>query len=98
MPASEINDARPRRRPGDEEEELKLINVDLPSQTAAQEPVLVRRANNNERNELMKTVAYTGRFYTTPDRVRPPGAEIEEGNLLATSLAYPKLQPESRLW
>jgi hypothetical protein len=47
----------------------------------------VRRANNNERNEIMKTVAYTGRFYTTPDLVRPPGAEIEEGNLLATNFS-----------
>jgi hypothetical protein len=41
----------------------------------------VRQADNNERNEIMKTVAYTGRFYTTPDRGRPPGAEIEQENL-----------------
>jgi hypothetical protein len=33
---------------------------------------------------VVKTDAYTGRFYTTPDLVRPPGAEIEEGKLLAT--------------
>jgi hypothetical protein len=46
----------------------------------------VRRANNNERNEIMKTVAYTGCFYTT-DLVRPPGAKIEEGHLLATNFS-----------
>jgi hypothetical protein len=44
----------------------------------------------------MKTVAYTGRFYTTADRVRPPGAEIEEGNLLAKSLAYNPSQTAAR--
>jgi hypothetical protein len=58
-------------------------HVDPLPQTAAREPVLVRHAHKNERNEIMKTIAYTGHFYTTPDLVRPPGAEIEEGNLLA---------------
>jgi hypothetical protein len=47
----------------------------------------VRRANNNERNEIMQTVAYTGRFYTTPDLVRSLAADIEEGNLLATNFS-----------
>jgi hypothetical protein len=84
---TELEEARRRRGSGGEEEEEKeLINVDLPSQTAAREPDLVRRYNLNERNK-MKTFSYTDRFFTTPDRVRPPGAEIEEGNLLATDFS-----------
>jgi hypothetical protein len=43
----------------------------------------VRHEDKNERNEIMKTIAYTGHFYSTPDLVRPPGAEKEERNLLA---------------
>jgi hypothetical protein len=64
---------------------INSMNVDPLPQTAAREPVLVRHADKNERNQIMKTIAYTGHFYTTPDLVRPPGTEIEEGNLLATN-------------
>jgi hypothetical protein len=49
------------------------------------QPVLVRHADKKERNKIMKTIAYIGHFYTTPDLVRPPGTEIEEGNLLAAN-------------
>jgi hypothetical protein len=56
-----------------------------PTQTAAREPVFARHAETNERNQIMKTVAYSGHFYTTPNLVRPPGAEIEEGNLLVSN-------------
>jgi hypothetical protein len=58
-------------------------NVDPLPQTAAREPVLVRHADKRKKNKvIMKTMAYTDHFYTTPDPVRPPGAEIEEGNQL----------------
>jgi hypothetical protein len=57
---------------------------------------LGRHADKNKRNKIMKTIAYTGHFYTTPDLVRPPGAEIEEENLLATSLAYNLSQTAAR--
>jgi hypothetical protein len=61
---------------------ISVHHVDPLPQTAAREPVLVRHADKNERNEIMKTSPYTGHFYTTPDLVRPPGAEKEKRNLL----------------
>ena len=82
---AELGEARRRGRPGNGEEDKELINsmnVNLLPQTAAREPVFVRHADTDERNQIMKTVAYSGHFYTTPDLVRPPGAEIEEGNQL----------------
>jgi hypothetical protein len=59
------------------EELINPMNVNLLPQTPAREPVCVRHAGTNERNQIMKTVAYSGHFYTTPNPVRPPGAEIE---------------------
>jgi hypothetical protein len=64
--------------------------IKAPSLSAAKWPVLVRRECNNEtvlvsENEIMKLCLQANHFNTTPHRVRPPGAEIEEGNLLATS-------------
>jgi hypothetical protein len=71
------------RPPGAEKEQdidlaTSFSNSELlknPSQTAAIEPVLVRRVSINER------------YYTSPDRVGPPGAEIEQNIDLATSFS-----------
>jgi hypothetical protein len=35
----------------------------------------------------MKLCLQANHFNTTPDRVQPPGAKIEEGNLLATDFS-----------
>jgi hypothetical protein len=52
---------------------INSVNVDPLPQTAAREPVLVRHADKNERNKIMKTMAYTGHFYTTPDLLQLQG-------------------------
>jgi hypothetical protein len=82
---AELEEARRRWMPGGGEEEKELMinsmNVDPLPQTAARESVLVRHEDKNERNKIMKTIAYTGHFYTTHDLVRPPGAEVKEGVL-----------------
>jgi hypothetical protein len=60
------------------------MTVDSPP-TAAREPVGL--ANSNE---IMKTPLCTERYYTSPNRVRPPGAEIEQDIDLATSFWNPE--------
>jgi hypothetical protein len=66
-----------------EEKEMKIITVASRPPTAAREPVGIANVNING---IMKTFLRTGRYYTSPsgnpnytspNRVRPPGAEIE---------------------
>jgi hypothetical protein len=69
---------------GEEENEIKLMTVVSRPPTAAREPV--GNANVNI-NGIMKTFLCTGRYYTSPNRVRPPGAEIPKDIDLATSFS-----------
>jgi hypothetical protein len=64
------------------------MTVDSPPPTAAREPV---GHANVIINGIMKTFLRTGRYYTSPNRVRPQGAEISQDIDLATSFSNSKL-------
>jgi hypothetical protein len=78
-----------RRKPdggGEEEKEMKIMTVVSRPPTAAREPVGIANVNING---IMKTSLRKEHYYTSPNRVRPPGAEIPQDINLATSFSNP---------
>jgi hypothetical protein len=67
-----------------EEKEMKIMTVASRPPTAAREPVGMANVNING---IMKTFLRTGSYYTSPNRVRPPGVEIPQDiNLAETDI------------
>jgi hypothetical protein len=60
---------------GEEENDIELMTVVSRPPTAAREPVGIANVNING---IMKTFLRTERYYTSPNCVRPPGAEIPQ--------------------
>jgi hypothetical protein len=66
-----------------EEKEIKIMTVASRPPTAAREPVGIANVNING---IMETFLRTGRYCTSPNRVRPPGDEIPRDINLAETV------------